>query len=280
MTTSPEVAAAEAKAKSSSFYAGMRVLPEAERAAMFAIYAFCRAVDDIADEQGIDPSVRRGDLDAWRTDLAGLYAGHPGARTAFLKPAVERFGLNQADFLAVIDGMQMDVDADIRAPDFQTLDLYCDRVASAVGRLSVKVFGMDGAPGEALAFHLGRALQLTNIIRDIDEDADIGRLYLAREWLDAAGIAGADPVAVVADPHIDAAARLGAALANQHFAAADKVMAARPKGRLVAPRLMSAVYGAILKRMEHEGWTAPRTRVKLGKGELLAIVVRRIVLGR
>jgi presqualene diphosphate synthase len=271
MTHSPEVAAAEAKAKSSSFYAGMRVLPEAERTAMFAIYAFCRAVDDIVDEPGIEPG---------RADLADLYEGGAGGRTAFLKPAVERFGLLQADFLAVIDGMQMDADADIRAPGFATLDLYCDRVASAVGRLSVRVFGMDADPGEALAYHLGRALQLTNIIRDIDEDAGIGRLYLAREWLDAAGIAGDDPMAVVADPRVDAAARQGAALAQRHYAEADKVMAARPKGRLVAPRLMSGVYGAILKRMEQEGWAPPRTRVKLGKGELMAIVARRLVLGR
>ena len=280
MTQSPEVAAAEAKARSSSFYAGMKVLPEAERAAMFAIYAFCRAVDDIVDEPGIEPDVRRRDLDAWRADLAALYAGGEGGRTAFLKPAVERFGLLQADFLAVIDGMQMDVDADIRAPSLEILDLYCDRVASAVGRLSVRVFGMDDAPGEALAFHLGRALQLTNIIRDIDEDAGIGRLYLAREWLDAAGIAGDDPIAVVADPRVDAAARQGAALAHQHYAEADRVMAARPKGRLAAPRLMSAVYGAILKRMEQEGWAPPRVRVKLGKGQLMAIIARRLVLGR
>jgi len=280
MSDSPEVAAAEAKARSSSFYAGMKVLPEAERKAMFAIYAFCRAVDDIADEQGIDPATRRGDLDAWRADLAALYQGGDPSRTAFLKPAVDRFGLKQADFLAVVDGMQMDVDADIRAPAFQTLDLYCDRVASAVGRLSVKVFGMDDGPGDALAHHLGRALQLTNILRDLDEDAAIGRLYMAREWLDAAGITGDDPAVAIADPRIDAAARAGAALAHQHYAAADQVMAGRTRGRLAAPRLMSAVYGAILKRMEQEAWRAPRTRVKLGKRQLLAIVARRLVLGR
>jgi phytoene synthase len=280
MTQSPEVAAAEAKARSSSFYAGMRVLPEAERSAMFALYAFCRAVDDIADEQGVDPKLRRRALDAWRADLADLYAGGAGGRAAFLKVAAERFALLQADFLAVIDGMQMDVDADIRAPGLETLYLYCDRVASAVGRLSVRVFGMDAAPGETLAYHLGRALQLTNIIRDIEEDASIGRLYLAREWLDAAGISGDDPARVVADPRIDAAARQGAALAHEHYAAADKVMAARPRGRLVAPRLMSAVYAATLRRMEQTGWAPPLTRVKLGKGELVTIVARRLLLGR
>ena len=101
---------------------------------------------------------------------------------------MQAFGLQQADFLAVIDGMDMDVEADIRAPDLATLDLYCDRVAGAVGRLSIRVFGMEEAPGAELAHQLGRALQLTNILRDLDEDAAIGRLYLPRELLAQAGI--------------------------------------------------------------------------------------------
>ena len=96
--------------------------------------------------------------------------------------------MRREDFHAVIDGMAMDVAADIRAPDLATLDLYCDRVASAVGRLSIKVFGMTETEGFLLAHHLGRALQLTNILRDIDEDAGIGRLYLPRENLEAAGV--------------------------------------------------------------------------------------------
>ena len=279
MSAGVEIQAAEAKAKSSTFYAGMKVLPPAERAAMFAIYAFCRALDDIADEQGIDPGERRLALGAWRADVADLYAGGQGGRAAFLREAVDRFGLRQADCLTVIDGMEMDVDRDIRAPDLAVLDLYCDRVASAVGRLSVKVFGMADEPGDALAHHLGRALQLTNILRDLDEDAGIGRLYLARQWLDAAGIEGDDPAAVIADPRIDVAARCGATLAHEHYAKADAIMAARPRGRLVAPRLMSGAYGAILKEMERIGWAAPRRRAKLGKLTLAAVLLRRGLLG-
>jgi phytoene synthase len=279
MSESPEIAAAEAKARSSSFYAGMKVLPATERAAMFAIYAFCRAVDDVADEPGIDHETRRRDLDGWRDDVAALYAGGAGGRAAFLKPAVEGFGLRQTDFQTVIDGMQMDVTEDIRAPDLAVLDLYCDRVASAVGRLSIKVFGMAEEPGDALAYHLGRALQLTNILRDLDEDAAVGRLYLAREWLDAAGVAGDDPAAAIADPRVDAVARLGAALAHEHYAKADAIMARRPQGRLAAPRLMSGVYGTILKEMERLGWAPPRARAKLRKSALASIVFRRGLLG-
>ena len=266
--------AAASGASGSSFYAGMRVLPKAERAAMYAVYGFCRIVDDIADDLDGDRASRRAELDAWRADLDSLYAGAPAGRAAFLSEAVRRFGLRNADFMAVIDGMQMDVDADIRAPGAAVLDLYIDRVASAVGRLSVRVFGMDEAPGLELAHHLGRALQLTNILRDFDEDAAFGRLYVPREVLDRAGIAGEDPATVVDHPQIDHAARELLSQAREHYAAADRVLHARPRGRLLAPRLMSAVYAKTLDRTAAAGWTPPRARVKLGKADLLWLVAR------
>jgi len=175
--------------------------------------------------------------------------------------------------------MQMDLDQDIRAPSAALLDLYCDRVASAVGRLSVKVFGMEDAPGQALAHSLGRGLQLTNILRDLDEDASIGRLYLPREALDAAGITSSDPDAVIADPRVDAACRQVAAQARAYYAEADAVMARRPAGRLAAPRLMSAVYGRILDGMQAKGWAAPRERVKISKVALVWILLTRGLLG-
>jgi squalene synthase HpnD len=276
---SVDVAAIEQKVSGSSFYAGMRVLPKAERAAMFAIYGFCRAVDDIVDEPVGDLASRTAELDGWRRDVDSLYAGGAPGRMGFLADDIRRFGLAKADFQAVIDGMQMDLDQDIRAPDLATLDLYCDRVASAVGRLSVKVFGMPDGPGVDLAHELGRALQLTNILRDLDEDAGIGRLYLPREFLDAAGITGNDPAAVIADPRVDQACRAVAKLAHEHYRKADAVLAKRPSGRLAAPRLMSAVYGAILTKMEAAGWAPPRARAKIGKGALIWIVLTRGLMG-
>jgi phytoene synthase len=275
LAATAETPTAESQASGSSFYAAMKVLPPAERAAMFDIYAFCRRVDDIADEAGLDKAERRRQLDAWRADLEGLFAGRGANLSAFLAEPVRRFGLRKADFLAVIDGMQMDVDADIVAPPYEILDLYCDRVASAVGRLSVCIFGMEDTPGRSLSHDLGRALQLTNILRDVDEDAQIGRLYMPLEALEAAGITAREPMAVVADPRMDAACRWVAARAHAHYAKADANMAARPKGRLIAPRLMSAVYGEILRRMEVEGWSAPRRRVSLSKPHLLWLVLRR-----
>ena len=258
----------------SSFYAGMRVLPPAEREAMFAVYAFCRAVDDIADDVDRDRTDRARALAAWRDDIAALYAGAPPGRAELVAEAVARFNLAQADFLAVIDGMDMDVAGDIRAPAATTLDLYCDRVASAVGRLSVRIFGMDGAAAADLAHHLGRALQLTNILRDIDEDAAIGRLYLPRETLVAHGITATDPLIVAADPAIDGVARDVARSAHRHYAAARAILAHRPQGHLFAPRLMAGVYSRTLTVMEASGWVRPRTRAKLGRAALLWTVAK------
>lgn len=267
------------KISGSSFYTAMRLLPKAEREAMFAIYLFCRLVDDVADDGSRPRPDRAAALAHWRRDIDALYAGQQAGQAAFLQGPVQAFRLARADFLAVIDGMEMDVVADIRAPDLVTLDLYCDRVAVAVGRLSTRIFGMDEASGDALAHHLGRALQLTNILRDLDEDAGMGRLYLPRELLVQAGIEATDPTAVIADARVDRACRVLAARSLDHFAAADRLLTSRPRGRLLAPRLMAAVYRAILQRMLAEGWTAPRRRVRIGKLQLLLLVVRCSVLG-
>jgi squalene synthase HpnD len=262
------------KAHGSSFYAGMRVLPPAEREAMFAIYGFCREVDDIADDRTGDRPARGVALDAWRADLDALYAGRDPGQAVYLANAVERFGLARTDFEAVIDGMAMDVVRDIRWPSAAELDLYCDRVASAVGRLSVRVFGMDQAPGIALSHHLGRALQLTNILRDVDEDAAIGRVYLSREAIEGAGITVGDIAQVIGDPRIDAACRGIATQAGQHYAEANRILSARQKGHLIAPRLMEAAYGALLRRMVRKGWAPPRHRVRHNKIALLWTLIR------
>lgn len=269
-----QIAAVKKKASGSSFYLAMRLMPKRERDAMFAIYAFCRKVDDIADDGlGTRPE-RHEKLEAWRYDLDALYGGQSPARVNFLAPAVAQFGLRKEDFFTILDGMDMDVTEDIVAPDLPTLDLYCERVASAVGRLSIKVFGMDEGPGFELAHHLGRALQLTNILRDIDEDADIGRLYLPREYLFAAGFKSLDPKMVVSDPRIDGVCRAVAAMAHAHYDKAAAILAKKPKGRIATPRLMGAVYGEILKATEAAGFAPPRHRVSLSRGKLLSLLLR------
>lgn len=266
-----------ARVRGSSFYAGMRALPRVEREAMYAIYAFCRAVDDIADDEQGEPETRAAALERWRADIDSLYAGGEPGQAVLVAEAVGRFGLDRADFHEVIDGMAMDVARDIRWPPAEELDIYCDRVASAVGRLSVKIFGMEDAPGKALAHHLGRALQLTNILRDIDEDAAIGRVYLPIEALAAAGIEPVTPAQVVADPRIDAVARSLAKQAKAHFVEAQAVLARRPRGNLIAAQLMAAAYSRLLQEMVKAGWVPPRRRLKVSKPRLLLTVLRLMV---
>lgn len=263
-------------AAGSSFYLGMRILPREKREAMFAIYAFCRAVDDIADD-GERPRPARGEaLARWREDIDALYRGEVRPNTAVLAPHIQPFELPRINFHDVIDGMQMDVDQDIQAPDWVTLDIYCDRVASAVGRLSARIFGLSEAHADALAHHLGRALQLTNILRDVDEDAEIGRLYLPREALQRAGMTDLSPAAVLAHPGIDVACREVAERALRHYERADLVMRGQPKKLVRAPRLMEAAYRGVLKDLLARGFAPPRRPVKVRKGRLLGTLLRQV----
>jgi phytoene synthase len=251
----------------------MRILPRAQREAMFQIYSFCRQVDDIADSDGPRPE-RLAALQQWRDDIDALYQGHPPPRLRDYVASIRNFDLRREDFLAIVDGMEMDVPQDIRAPDLATLDLYCDRVASAVGRLSVRVFGLPEADGILLAHHLGRALQLTNILRDVDEDAGLGRLYLPRESLLLAGITSDDPVRVIANRALPKVCLPLAERAKLHFQKADEVMD-RNKRRVVrAPRIMSKYYRAILDLLLARGFASPRTPVRVTKMARIAILLR------
>ena len=260
----------------SSFYTGMRILPRAQREAMYEIYSFCRKVDDIADDFGPREG-RRAQLAQWRADIDAVYRGAAPPALAGFAEAVRGFGLQREDFIAIIDGMEMDVIADIRAPDQATLDLYCDRVACAVGRLSVRVFGMEHEAGIALAHHLGRALQLTNILRDLDEDASLGRLYLPREKLQAAGITSTAPAEVLAHPSIGKPCAAIVALAEAEFHAAKAIMAKSPRRVVRAPRIMGEAYHVILDTLVARGFAPPRERVRLPRAKLIFIVLRNLV---
>ena len=264
-----------APAAHSSFYSAMRILPEKQREAMFALYGFCREVDDIADDRGPATAAERlAKLERWRADIAAMVAGRAPAHLVALADATRNYSLKREDFDAVIDGMAMDAERDIRAPDWATLDLYCDRVASAVGRLSVRIFGLTDERGVALAHHLGRALQLTNILRDIDEDASIGRLYLPREALAAAGVMTDEPHAAAADPKLAGACVEVAARARGHFEKAQSIMAAAPRAAVKAPRLMAAAYSSILDRMVKEGFAPPRRRAKASRLRIIGALLR------
>lgn len=261
------------RAAGSSFYRGMRVLPPDRRHAMYAIYAFCRLVDDIADEDG-ELAEKRRRLAEWRARIAGLYRGEADTAVArVLRAAAGRFALRREDFIAVIDGMEMDAAAPVVAPDLATLDLYCDRVAAAVGRLSVRAFGDPSPAADRVAYALGRALQLTNILRDVDEDAARGRLYLPREWLDDADVPH-DPAAALAAPGLGSVCGRVADLAHQQFRAAEAAMRECDRRAMKPARLMAATYAAILARLERRGWTRLQEPVSLPKARKVWLALR------
>ena len=265
------------RAAGTSFYRGMRILPPDRRMAMYAIYAFCRLVDDIADDPApFDTILPR--LDDWRDRVRSLYAGRAdGAVERVLLRAVVEYDLQKRDFDAVIDGMQMDAESAIAAPDMATLDLYCDRVAAAVGRLSVRAFGDASAAADRVAWSLGRALQLTNILRDVAEDAARGRLYLPREWLQEAGVP-LDPQAALAHPLLPMVCVRVATQARLHFADAQLAMEACDQRAMKPARVMAASYAAILDRLEARGWNHLDQAVKVARWRKLWIALRHGVL--
>jgi squalene synthase HpnD len=261
------------EAAGTSFYWAMRMLPQERRDGMYAVYAFCREVDDIADDW--PEAERAAGLAAWHDEIEAVYAGRPRQLIArALEAPVVRFRLRKGDFHDVIDGMEMDAAQTIRAPDLAMLDLYCARVAGAVGHLSVHVFGDPGEAAHQVADALGRALQLTNILRDLAEDAERGRLYLPRELLDRHGIRSNDPTAVLRHPSLPAVCRDLAAVALGHFDAAETAMRRSSRRAMRPAAVMGAFYRAMLDALVAADWRDPAARVSLSKGRKLWLALR------
>ena len=267
-----------AKAVGSSFYWALRLMPPDRRDAMFRVYAFCREVDDIADGTD-DAATKMARLQTWRGDVDSLFGdGPPTPAIACLKPVVDDYGLDQADLIAVIDGMQTDAHDAVRMFDEAAFDVYIDRVASSVGRLSDKVFGLSGPAEEQLAHHLGRALQITNILRDMEEDADRNRLYLPLSLLQKHGVDTDEPHAVLAHVHLGAALSELAARAHTHFDGARTALAQLDNAKTRPARMMMAVYFQLLQKLESRGLGLVHTRVRLNAFEKLWLVLRHGVL--
>ena len=263
------------KASGTSFYHGMKILPPERRDAMYAIYAFCRVVDDIADEEGRDFPAKQAELEAWRQRIAALYA--PGtavdAITRALLGTIQDYHLRREDFIAVIDGMEMDAGEPIIAPPLAELDLYCDRVASAVGRLSVRVFGDSSPPADEVAHALGRGLQLTNILRDVAEDAERGRIYLPAEFLEEAGIP-ADPATILIQPSLPALCARVAEMAEANFARAQEAMRRCDAKAMRPAQMMEASYRPLLGILRRRNFDYAQGRVSLPKWKKLMLAAR------
>ena len=189
--TPDQYCADKAAQSGSSFHYSFRLLDPARRAAITALYAFCREVDDIVDEVA-DPNVARVKLAWWRTEVDRIYGGtpqHPVAQA--LAPVAQRYHLPQAHLQTVIDGMAMDLEK-TRYLDFAELEIYCDRVAGVVGLMSAEIFGYELPQTRDYARDLGIAFQLTNVIRDVGEDARRARIYLPQEDFARFGVQASD----------------------------------------------------------------------------------------
>ncbi len=244
-----------------SFMAGMRVLPRARREAIHALYAFCRIVDDIADGDAAAPD-KRAALDAWAEEIERLFAGRPGTALgrALLGP-VDRYALPREEFAHVIEGMRMDVDGPLVAPDRERLAAYVRRVAGAVGMLSMRIFGAwRGAPSQRFALALAEGLQLVNILRDVEEDAGLGRLYLPADALAAGGVP-ADPSRVVGHPGLVQARAVTGAWARGRFEEARAEIGAHGRLALAPALFMMGPYERMLAGMEAEGFAGPAPRM-------------------
>jgi squalene synthase HpnC len=259
------VRARVARAKS-SFARGMAVLKGERRRALFAVYGFCRAVDDIADAAMPEAEKRRF-LAGWRAKLARPDC----ALSAELAHARQAFALPMTELEAMVAGMETDATPALRLPDEAALDLYCRRVAGSVGALSVRIFGAPAAEGFGLA--LGRTFQLVNILRDVDEDAVIDRVYVPADLLARHGVTATEAAAITAHPGFAAACAELARRAAEGFAAAEAELRQHDVRALKPARVMMWGYRRLLDRMLAAGFTAPRTRPRLSKSERIRMAL-------
>lgn len=268
------VATDAVKRSGTSFAAGMNILDRPRREAMHAIYAFCREVDDIADGEAnvVD---KRLSLAAWRAEVDRIYSGRPQTSIgAALEAPVRAYGLNKDEFLLMIDGMEMDAEGPIVAPSIERLKAYTRRVAGAVGMLSMPVFGAPkGEASDDFALNLGDALQITNILRDVAEDAGLGRLYLPRELLEKHG-APLDPMAAIKAPQTIAAMRDLGGVAKEKFRRVRASLKSLDWKVLRPALLMMGVYESYLARIEAAGWNTIANPVAIPKAEKALIALR------
>ena len=263
-----------------SFFWAMRLLPLQRRAAIYALYDFSRKLEDIAGGNA-SRSLKQTLLSHWRSEIAQLYAGQPGHPvTLGLSEAIHLYSLRCEDFLAVIDGVEMDAVGDIRAPSLTQLDHYCERRAVALARLSMRIFGEETRAGERVAEELGRALQLTYILHNLVEDSKQHRLYLPRELLHAHGIFATTPSWVLAQPALPEVCRDLAQLAEGHYLAAAEAIAACSRWTMRPAAVLLGLHRALLDELLARGWRRLDDPVRIPDWHKLALVIRHGLTGR
>jgi len=252
----------KAAASGSSFYYSFLFLPPERRRAITALYAFCREVDDIVDEVS-DVGVARTKLAWWRTEVANLFAGHPQHPvTKALAPFTASHGIDAGRMNEIIDGMEMDL-VYHRYPDFDSLKLYCHRAAGVVGQLSASIFGYSEASTLEYAESLGIAFQLTNIIRDVGEDARRGRVYLPQDELARFGLTPEDILARKGGEPFVKLMRFQAERAQSYYDLAFSKLAPADRRSQRAGLIMAAIYRTLLDEIQRDDFQVLEQRVTL-----------------
>jgi 15-cis-phytoene synthase len=252
----------KAAASGSSFYYAFLFLPQRRRAAITAFYAFCREVDDVVDDM-VDPSVAASKLAWWQVEVAQSFAGRPTHPvTQALMPLTSEFSIDQRHLLAVIEGCQMDL-AQTRYLDFAALQRYCHLVAGVVGEVAALIFGQTQAQTTAYAHKLGLAFQLTNIVRDVGEDARRGRIYLPVDELKRFGVTAQEVLNRGYSERFTALMKFQAARAQAVY---DEALVLLPQidRRAQKPGLMmAAIYRALLREIEADKFQVLHQRISL-----------------
>ncbi|WP_417840343.1 squalene/phytoene synthase family protein [Terasakiella sp.] len=251
----------------SSFALGMKALPKDRRGYLFAIYAYCRMLDDIADcHEPREEKLKK--LNEWRKKVTQLIEGKPScAVTRILYEAINRYALPKDEFYQLIDGMEADVLGPIHAPSWDVLYDYCRKVAVSVGLLSLPIFGRTDQGAQDFALELGYALQFTNILRDVVEDDQVGRLYLPKESLQK------HQVERIASPNLNLVLSDVAVKTELHYKNAEKLLRQIGSTNLKPAVLMKQAYQKIFKKMQRRGWHKITPRMGLSKTEKAFLVM-------
>lgn len=258
----------------SSFYWSMRLLPRNRRLGIYSVYAFCREVDDIADCD-LPPSKKLEKLGEWREEINKVFSGVPKTLIGqALQSSAKAFRLNKNDFLSVIDGMEQDSALEVRIRNWESLEDYMDLVSCSVGRLSIPIFGIRGDENEKLAESLGQALQLTNILRDLFEDASNNRLYVPRDMIREQGIFSKIPSEVILHPEFKEIYKKIIKRAETLFERACSIISAGDRKNVVPTSLMLQNYWRVLKKLEKTNGPERGEHFNLSKFEIIWILVR------
>ncbi|MBU0620807.1 MAG: presqualene diphosphate synthase HpnD [Gammaproteobacteria bacterium] len=263
----------KARSSGSSFTSSFRFLPKEKREAMTVLYAYCREIDDVVDECS-DANVARTTLNWWRNEVAVVYSGRPTHPVCqALVPVVQRFKLPQEHLLEIIDGMEMDLDQP-RYADFKSLQLYCYRVASVVGLLSAEIFGYRDRETLKYAHDLGIAFQLTNIIRDVGEDARRNRIYLPMDEMQQFGVTAADILNARETDNFHKLMAFQIERARQYYKQALAHLPAADRKAQRAGLIMAEIYQAVLNEVERSGCHVLKQRVSLTPTYKLWLVIK------